>query len=82
MNMEPKPIIESDPAGQETALPPEIIAQAEAAIAGNAPVSERRPSQAKLGSSRQQRDLHQTLDSSDEPGLMSEIQHAIDKMIN
>jgi hypothetical protein len=82
MSMAPKPITESDPAGQDTALPQEIIAQAEAAVAGNALVNWRRPSQAKSGSSRQQQDLHQTSDSGNEPGLASEIQPAIDKLVS
>lgn len=60
--MAPKPIAESDLAGGETALPPEIIAQAEAAVAGNAPKSQRRPS-------RQQNDLRKTL-SGENHGLM------------
>jgi hypothetical protein len=79
--MAPKPITESDQTGQDTALPPEIIAQAEAAVAGNAPLSQRRPSQANLGSSRQQQDLHQTSGSSEQPGLTSEIEHSIDKLV-
>lgn len=52
--MAPKLTTQSDPAGPDTALPPEIIAQAEAAVAGNAPLSQRRPS-------RQQHGLHKTL---------------------
>jgi hypothetical protein len=45
---------ESDLAGQDAALPAEIIAQAEAAVAGNAPKAQRRPS-------RQKSDLHKTI---------------------
>jgi hypothetical protein len=55
--MAPKPT-ESDPAGQDAALPPEIIAQAEAAVAGNTPKSQRRPS-------RQQNVLHKTSSGGD-----------------
>jgi hypothetical protein len=52
--MAPQPTTESDSPGPDTALPPDIIAQAEAAVAGNAPTRDRRPS-------RQQHDLHKTL---------------------
>jgi hypothetical protein len=79
--MAPNPVTESDPAGQDTALPPEIIAQAEAAVAGNTPVIQRRPSQSKPGASRQQQTLHQTSDSSEQPGLTSEIQRTIYKLV-
>jgi hypothetical protein len=66
--MAPKPT-ESDPAEQDTALPPEIIAQAEAAVAGNIPKSQRRPS-------RQQNDLHKTL-SGGNHGLRSAFKQTL-----
>jgi len=63
--MAPKPTTESDPASPDTALLPEIIAQAEAAVAGNASTRDRRPS-------RQQHDLHKSL-SGEHHGLTSEV---------
>lgn len=63
--MASKPTTESDPAGPDTALPADIIAQAEAAVAGNAPTRGRRPS-------RQHHDLHKTL-SGEHHGLTSEV---------
>jgi hypothetical protein len=52
--MEPKIAADSITPGQDATLLPEIIAQAEAAVAGNAPKSQRRPS-------RQHDELHTTL---------------------
>lgn len=80
--MAPKPITEPEPVGQDTALPPEIIAQAEAAVAGNTPMSKRRPSQTNPSYSRQQQDLHQLSDSSEQPGLTSETQNVNDELVS
>ena len=63
--MAPEPSTEFDPAGQEAALPPDIIAQAEAAVAGNAPNGQRRPL-------RQQNDLQEIL-GGENHGLTLEI---------
>jgi hypothetical protein len=79
--MAPKPITESDQSGQDTAVPPEIIAQAEAAVAGNARMSQRRPSQAKSSASRRQQDLRQTSNSSEQSKLTSDIKPNIDILV-
>jgi len=63
-SMAPKPTTDSNLPGPDTALPPEIIAQAEAAVAGNAPKREHQPSR--------QHDLHKTL-SGERHGLTSEV---------
>ncbi len=70
--MAPKPTAISDPAGHDTALPQAIIAQAGAAIAANAPTSQRRPSQATSGSTQHQDALQDRATSSQSP-LTSEI---------
>lgn len=62
--MTPEPT-KSDTSGQGPTLPPEIIAQAEAAVAGNTPKGQRRPS-------RQQNDLFKTL-SGGNHGLASAL---------
>ena len=64
--MESKPITDSEALGQDAAVPPALIAQAEAAIAGNTPLGQRRPSR-QLDPNHSQNP--NTLRSADDRGL-------------